>query len=59
MVDATRPTYSLLEVVIAAIAALAVVALLAWARGEPGDDGRAPDPEDAAVVVEQVPSEAG
>ena len=58
MVDATRPTYSLLEVVIAAIAALAVVALLAWARGEPGDDGRAPDPEDAAVV-EQVPGEAG
>ncbi len=51
MVDASKPTYSLLEVIIAAIAALAVVALLAWARGEPGVDGRAPDPEDAAVVA--------
>ena len=58
MADARKATYSLLEVVIAAIAALAIVALLAWARGEPGVDGRAPDPEDAAVV-EQVPSEAG
>ena len=57
MVETTKPTYSLLEVVIAAIAALAIVALLAWARGEPGVDGRAPDPEDAAVV-EQPPSEA-
>ena len=48
MVDASKPTYSLLEVVVAGVAALAVVALLAWARGEPGVDGRAPDPEDAA-----------
>ena len=40
------------------LAALAIVALLAWARGEPGVDGRAPDPEDAAVV-EQGPSEDG
>ena len=51
MVDAAKPTYSLLEVIVAALAVLAIVALLAWARGEPGVDGRAPDPEDAAVVA--------
>jgi hypothetical protein len=37
--------------VLAAIAALALVGLLAYARGEPGDDGRAPDPESAAAPV--------
>jgi hypothetical protein len=35
----------------AVIAALAVVALLAYARGEPGDDGRTPDQEDALVLM--------
>ena len=40
-----------LHVVVAVLALLAVVALLAWARGEPGVDGRAPDPEDAAAAV--------
>ena len=33
------------------VAVLAVVALVAWARNDPGVDGRAPDPEDAAAVV--------
>ena len=51
MADATKSSYTVLQVVIALIAALAIVALLAWARGEPGVDGRAPDPEDAAAVV--------
>ena len=40
------------------LAVLAIVALLAWARGEPGIDGRAPDPEDAAAVV-QLSSQVG
>ena len=34
-----------------AIAVLCLVALLAWARGEAGEDGRTPDPEDAAALV--------
>lgn len=36
---------------LAVIAVLAVVALVAWARNDPGVDGRVPDPEDAAAVV--------
>ena len=32
------------------VAVLAVLALLAYARGEPGDDGRSPDAENAAAV---------
>ena len=33
------------------IVALAIVALLAWARNDPGVDGRAPDPEDARAAA--------
>ena len=36
----------------AVVVVLAVVALVAWARNDPGVDGRAPDPEDAATVVQ-------
>ena len=37
--------------VVAIVAALAIIALLAWDRGEPGDDGRAPDPESALAAL--------
>ena len=37
---------------LAVVVVLAVVALVAWARNDPGVDGRAPDPEDAATVVQ-------
>ena len=33
------------------VAVLAILALLAYARGAPGDDGRAPDKEHAARIV--------
>ena len=58
MADSKTQGRTALQVVVAVLAALAIVALLAWARGEPGVDGRAPDPEDAAAV-EQGPVEAG
>jgi hypothetical protein len=58
MADAGESNRTVLQVVVAVIAVLAIVALLAWARGEPGIDGRAPDPEDAAAV-EHLPSQAG
>jgi hypothetical protein len=50
--------YTVLQVVLLVLAVLAVVALLAWARGEPGVGGRAPDPEDAGAT-ELVSSQAG
>jgi hypothetical protein len=37
--------------ILVAVLALAIVGLLRYARGEPGDDGRAPDPEHAAALV--------
>jgi hypothetical protein len=49
--DSTSDGHTALQIIVAVIAVLAIVALLAWARGEPGVDGRAPDPEDAAAVV--------
>jgi hypothetical protein len=49
--DSTSSDHTVVQVIVAVIAALAIVALLAWARGEPGVDGRAPDPEDAAAIV--------
>jgi hypothetical protein len=36
---------------IAVVAALGVVGLLAYARNDPGADGRVADPEDVRVVV--------
>jgi hypothetical protein len=30
--------------------ALALAALIGYARGEPGDDGRAPDPEAVLII---------
>jgi hypothetical protein len=36
---------------IAAVVVLAIVALLAWARNDPGIDGRVPDPEDARAGI--------
>jgi len=50
--------HTAVHVLVAVLAALAIVALLAYARGEPGVDGRAPDPEDAAAVV-ALSSQAG
>jgi hypothetical protein len=35
--------------VLVVVLALALVGLVAKARGEPGDDGRSPDPEHALV----------
>jgi hypothetical protein len=56
--DPKAQGHTVLQVVVAVLAALAVVALLAYARGEPGVDGRAPDPEDAAAA-EPLPGQAG
>ncbi len=41
--------------VVAAVAALALIGLLAFARGDPGEDGRVPayDGEPIVVVVEE------
>lgn len=43
-------------VVVTVVAVLALVGLIAFARGAPGDDGRAPDPESATLGA---PAEAG
>ena len=56
MADSTSGGHTAVQVIVAVIAVLAIVALLAWARGEPGVDGRAPDPEDAAAIVLPTPS---
>jgi hypothetical protein len=45
--------------VLAVFLALALVGLLAYARGEPGDDGRAPDPESASTVELAAPAGTG
>ena len=37
------------------IATVAIIALLAWARNDPGVDGREPDPPTSTVVVAVVP----
>ena len=58
MADSNAHSRSALQVIVAILAVLAVIALLAWARGEPGIDGRAPDPEDA-MAVEQLSSQVG
>ena len=58
MADARDRDRTMMQVVVAILAGLCIVGLLAWARGEPGIDGRAPDPEDVTLVV-QVPTEAG
>ena len=50
MADSKARGHTALQIVVAVLAVLAVVALLAWARGEPGIDGRAPDPEDATAI---------
>ena len=42
---------------IALAAAFAIFWMLLFARGEPGIDGRAPDPEDASAFVLEQPSE--
>jgi hypothetical protein len=59
MASADQQERTVLMVVIGVLAALCIVFLLGWARGAPGDDGRAPDPEDVhVVVVEPVSNEA-
>ena len=50
MADAPDRDRTMMQVVVAILAGLCIVMLLAWARGEPGVDGRAPDPEDVTVV---------
>jgi hypothetical protein len=45
--------------ILAVFLALALVGLLAYARGEPGDDGRAPDPEAAIAAAVDDASGAG
>jgi hypothetical protein len=37
--------------ILVAVLVLALVGLIRYARGKPGDDGRAPDPEHAATLV--------
>ena len=42
---------SALRWVLVVVAALAVIGLLGYARGEPGDDGRSPDPEHVGLAI--------
>jgi len=51
MAESRATGYTAVQVIVAVLAVLAVVALLAYARGEPGIDGRAPDPEDAMAIA--------
>ena len=51
MADSNAHGHTALQVIVAVLAVLAILLLLAYARGEPGVDGRAPDPEDAAAVA--------
>ena len=51
MADSSANSHTTVQVIVAVLAALAILLLLAYARGEPGVDGRAPDPEDAAAVA--------
>lgn len=41
--DTQRSSTPALQIVMVVVVALCVVALVAFARGEPGDGGRAPD----------------
>jgi hypothetical protein len=50
---------SALRLILALSVALAVISLIAYARGDDGDDGRSPElgaGRAAAVVVQQVPT---
>lgn len=49
MADATKSTW--FHYLIGGAAALALVALIAYARGEPGDDDRTPEYDGPPIVV--------
>jgi hypothetical protein len=56
MADTTDGNRIAVRVLIAIAVAIAIVLLLAYARGEPGIDGRTPDSDE---VVEVPPGEDG
>jgi hypothetical protein len=45
------PTSELVRRVLIVIVAMLVIGLLAYARGNPGDDGRFPDQDDIASTI--------
>ena len=50
MADARDRDRTMMQIVVGILAVVCIVMLLALVRGEPGVDGRAPDPEDVTVV---------